>query len=107
VLSNSGHQFFINNPEGIANLIRDDLLGNVTHRFELCKYSIKYTDNQGNEIHLDQEEIEFREKCRKIEEEAGVAGLADSSPITVNPVEAFNDEEHALEAAVEDMMDGQ
>jgi pimeloyl-ACP methyl ester carboxylesterase len=33
VLPNSGHQFFINNPEGIAELIKNDLLGHVTHTF--------------------------------------------------------------------------
>jgi hypothetical protein len=95
VLSNSGHQFFINNPKGIAKLIKDDLLGNVKGRFELCKYSIRYVDNQGNETYLDEEEIAFRANLKEIEVQ-----------VEQQSSEVFEGDDD-LEKAVEDFMEGE
>jgi cardiolipin-specific phospholipase len=64
VLANSGHQFFISNPDGIAELNKNDLLGLITHRFERRVYSIKYVDDANNETYLDEEELQFREELR-------------------------------------------
>ena len=82
-------------------MIREDLLGTITGRFELCKYSIKYTDNNGNETFLDQEEIEFREKLKLGVIESQIYVEA-TSPL----LEEEKNPDVMLEMAVEDMMDG-
>ena len=60
ILENAGHQLFMGNPTGFIQLITDDLLGRVTHRFQLKQYTCNYVDEQGNLTHTDTEFQEYR-----------------------------------------------
>lgn len=64
VLPGAGHQLFNDNPLGVAKLIWEDLTGRLSGTYQLCIYSIKYYDENGNETFLDDEEIDFRKKLR-------------------------------------------
>ena len=59
VLPNAGHQLFMGNPEGFIKLVLDDLLGRVTGRFELRRYTTTYVDAEGNFTHTDTEYAEW------------------------------------------------
>ena len=58
VLSNAGHQLFMDNPTEFVELVRDDLLGHVTHGFKIRRYSTNYVDDNDNLTHTD---VEFQE----------------------------------------------
>lgn len=55
VLDDAGHQLFMGNPTGFIQLISDDLLGRVTGRWELKKYTSNYVDENGELMYTDLE----------------------------------------------------
>jgi pimeloyl-ACP methyl ester carboxylesterase len=57
LLDNATHQMFVTNPAGVAQVMIDNLLGNVTHQRQFRLYSYRYVDDEGNETYLDDEEI--------------------------------------------------
>ena len=48
------------NPEGFIQLVTDDLLGRVSHRFELKEYTTNYVDDAGKLTHTDTEFQEYQ-----------------------------------------------
>ena len=59
-MENAGHQLFMGNPAGFIQLITDDLLGRVTHRYQLSQYTCNYVDGQGHLTHTDTEFQEWK-----------------------------------------------
>lgn len=50
LLPNAGHQLFMNNPEGFIELVTKDLLGQIKNVWQPANSSVKYVDNDGNEV---------------------------------------------------------
>ena len=60
VLQDGKHQLMMSNPDGFCQLLTDDLLGNIKFQYVIKKFSIRYTDDDGNETHQD---TEYEEWC--------------------------------------------
>ena len=43
------------NPMGFIELLTADLLGTILGRYEICKYTNNYVDDEGNLTHTDTE----------------------------------------------------
>ena len=43
------------NPQGFIKLLTADLLGTILGRYEICKYTNNYVDDEGNLTHTDTE----------------------------------------------------
>lgn len=43
------------NPQGFIELLTADLLGKIRGRYEICKYTNNYVDDEGNLTHTDTE----------------------------------------------------
>ena len=55
LLQGAGHQLWMGNPQGFIETVTNDLLGNVTHNFQIQRYTTNYVDEMGNFIELDME----------------------------------------------------
>lgn len=60
VLPGAGHQLWYGNPSGFIDIVTNDLLGRVSHTYEITKYTTNYVDDQGNFTHNDTEFEELR-----------------------------------------------
>jgi len=54
-LPRAGHQLFMGNPEGFIALVSADLLGQVTGRYEIKRFTVDYVDELGNFLSIDEE----------------------------------------------------
>ena len=56
----------MSNPLGFSKMLTDDLLGNTKFNFTLRKYTIRYCDDNGNDLHEDTEYDEWVKEQKEI-----------------------------------------
>lgn len=55
ILANAGHQLHMGNPVGFVELLKKDLLNEITHEYNLKQYTVSYVDDNDEPLHLDTE----------------------------------------------------